>query len=722
MLMRISETADPIGVHLASTRPYRVSIQAGVSLLDQRMGRIRFIFSPSFSVMLVCLVFVVSTPAAEPSPWLEIHSTHYTVITDAGEKTGKEVALRFEQMRAVFGSLLMKDRLNEPVPLTILAFKNDKSYYQTAPLRQGQPIDVPGFFLSGEDQNFIVLNLFEPESWRAVAHDYALMLVNYNYPPVQGWFDEGLAEYFSSIRLDDRNYEIGSDPELLAASRESSPGNLSRVNNPPKSFTELLSGEAWLALPDLLSMKHDTSADDEGMRDTLFYAQSWMIMHYLLHEQKLPDMGTYFGLVQIRHVPVQEAIEKAYGMTPAQLDQAVKDYFHSLKPLFTALDASKRPGGGQENAFQVYQFPEPVAPSDRAITSKTLSETDATAIADEIKSRIPDRREAGLQELNKLATTQDPAVTKTWSFKLPKKEKEDTDAPLTTAIGNEIAHRALAWDHLQRGEFDACLQELGDAAALNSQDMWIRYYLSVLKYKAAQVKKTDMEGLPNLMQDLRAVLEWYPEFANAYDLLALARMQGGGPAAAMQAERAATQLSPRNLQYVYHLAEIYESDKRWDAARALLERLQASGDPQVVAEARTRLGELTAHEKYGVSNASAPSSAKLAPQPTPFDVLDQDAAKRAEQSRTSQSETIADLRPEKFIQGRLIAVDCSQSPAAILTVTSDGAVLKLRTADYNSLLLIGTDKFSCAWSGRPIAVNYKAGGLSDGDLVSLEVR
>ena len=87
--------------------------------------------------------------AAEPSPWLEVHSTHFTVVTDAGERKGKEVALRFEQMRAVFGNLLMKDRLNDSLPLTILAFRNDKTYYQSAPLRQGQPINVPGFFCPG---------------------------------------------------------------------------------------------------------------------------------------------------------------------------------------------------------------------------------------------------------------------------------------------------------------------------------------------------------------------------------------------------------------------------------------------------------------------------------------------------------------------------------------------------------------------------------------------
>src|SRR5260370_6982080 len=115
----------------------------------------------------------ILSKAAEP-PWLEIHYAHFTVITDAGEKKGREVALRFEQMRSVFALLLTKDRLNQSIPLTILAFKSDKSYYQVAPLHQGQsnnvqPIDVPGFFLAGEDQDFIVLNLFEDQSWRAVA-------------------------------------------------------------------------------------------------------------------------------------------------------------------------------------------------------------------------------------------------------------------------------------------------------------------------------------------------------------------------------------------------------------------------------------------------------------------------------------------------------------------------------------------------------------------------
>src|SRR6202051_2918292 len=120
------------------------------------MARPRLIPISLLCSMLFGALLSISAPAAEQSPWLEIHSTHYTVITDAGEKKGREIALRFEQMRAVFATLLMKERLNEPLPLTILAFKSDKTYYQSAPMRQGQPIGRPGFFLPGEDKNYIV--------------------------------------------------------------------------------------------------------------------------------------------------------------------------------------------------------------------------------------------------------------------------------------------------------------------------------------------------------------------------------------------------------------------------------------------------------------------------------------------------------------------------------------------------------------------------------------
>ena len=682
------------------------------------MTRIRSISLCVISALCGLLLCSISAHAAEPNPWLEIHSVHFTVITDAGDKKGREVALRFEQMRAVFATLLGKERLNQSIPLTILAFGNDKSFYQVAPLQhlqgqeQGQPISVPGFFLPGEDQDFIVLNFSEEESWRAVAHDFATMLLTYNYPPAQGWFDEGLAEYFSSIRVDNRKVELGSDPALSAFSKNDLPGN-ERDSHPPKSFTELLGAQAWLPLPELFAMKHDPSTGSQGKPQTLLHAESWMVMHYLLHEQKLPQTGTYFNLVLNQHVPVEEAIQKAYGMSSAQLEQAVKDYFHS----------ASNPGPPANTASLSSSIPVPVGPDDSAITSKSLPEPDARALYFEVAIRIPERRDLGLKELHDLATAPTAADKKIAAKKEEKRPNEDSELLPSNAIGSALAHRVLAWDHIEHGEFAEALTELGDATALNPRDLWLRYYLSVLKYRMAQAGHADIQGLPNMMIDLRSVLEWYPELAAAYDLLAVARNAGGGPAAAMQAERAAIGLSPRDERYVYHLAQIYVASKNWEAANLLLDRLKASDNPQIATLARDLIEQAGTERKYGIpANAGTMAQAKLAPQKSPFDILEEDAAKRAAAEKSPPPGASEDRRPTKFVKGRLVTVDCSQAPAAILTVSAESATLKLRAADYKSLLLIGADDFSCDWRDRQVTVNYKPGGATSGDVVSVEVH
>ena len=688
------------------------------------MPRIRFIAT---YFVLLALILCRQAPAASEPPWLEIHSTHFTVITDAGEKKGREVALRFEQMRSVFATLLSRERLHESHPLTILAFKNDKTFYQLAPLHQGQPITVPGFFLPGDDQNFIALNLFEEDAWRAVAHEIAVAMLNDNYPPAQGWFDEGLAEYFSSIRIDSRQVEIGGDPELLPSVTEDLVGN-EHDAHPPKSLTELLSAQVWLSIPDLFTMKHDPSARNQGSRHALYYAESWIVMHYLLHTSKMEETGTYFGLALNQRVPVEEAIQQAYGMSSAQLEKAVKDYFHAQTGLQAAVDDARNTHvdptqlNPAARTGQTDHIPVPVHEDDSTITAKPIPEADARAIYAGVQVRIPERREIGLKTLQELATTPTEADKKAAAKQMTKRVGEDPDQLPSNAIGNPLAHRFLAWDHIAHGEFNEAFSEIGDAAALNPRDMWLRYYLSIAKYRMSQAKHSDILGLANMILDLKGVLEWNPDLSDAYDLLALARNSGGSSTAAMQAERAAMSLSPRNEMYVYHLAEIYVASKKWEAAGALLDRLKASNDPEISKLARDLLTQAGSERKYGIAvNSTGGPQPKYEAQKTPFDVLEEDAAKREAAENAPSSGKSGDPRSTKFVRGRLVSVDCSKSPSAILTVRSDQGTLKLRAADYKSLLLIGADIFSCEWRDVPVNANYKPDSAG-GDLVSLEIR
>ena len=660
--------------------------------------------------ILVLLSLSVPAWSANQTPWTELHSPHYTVITDAGERKGRDIALRFEQMRSVFGSVLTKERLNECRPLTILAFNDDKSYYQLAPLRDGKPIAVPGFFLSAEDQDFIALNLTDSDAWRAVARDFGLRLLTFNYPPAQPWFDEGLLQYFSSIRIDNRQVEIGGDPSLLAISESPAPQG-------SQPFAKLLETQQWQPLPDLFATTRE-AAKPGTAPNTLFQAESWIVLHYLIHQKKLSETGAYFGLVLNQHVPVEDAIKQAYGMSSAELQQAVKDYFHQQTALLNSSGTSQTNGSAPS---QTDHFPIPVALDDSIITAKPLPEPDARAIYAAVQLRVPERHDAGLKTLTNLANTPTEADTKA-DNKAKKRMGEDAEQLPSNAIGNQIAHRFLAWDHIQHGQFEEAFNELGDAASLNQTDMWVRYYLCIGKYRLAQARHNEMLGIANMMLDLKAVLDWNSELADAYDLLAIARNAGGSTTAAMESERAAIGLSPRDQNYSLHLAQIYMAGKKYPAAAALLDRLKGSDNTQVATSARDLLAEMNSDKKYGLAASTATTpQPKYEEQKSPFDALEQDARKR-DATESGDPAGTADMRATKFVKGRLVAVDCSKAPAAVLIVHSPSGTLKLRASDYKNLLLIGADDFSCEWRDREVTANYKARGGSDGDLVSLEVR
>ena len=203
--------------------------------------------------------------------------------------------------------------------------------------------------MPAQDRVYIVLNLFETNPWHAVAHSLAHYFLNYNYPPVQSWFDEGLAEYFGSIYIG-KEVELGGDPELQGEWHENAFDDMNpMVRNPntPQSLTQLVSSPVWLSMTDLFTMKHDESGMREGTHHTLYYAQSWMLVHYLLNKKKMPQVGTYFDLVENQKVPVEKATVQAFDMTPAQMEDAVKDYFKTQGMLGVALDQSKKPIGSR---------------------------------------------------------------------------------------------------------------------------------------------------------------------------------------------------------------------------------------------------------------------------------------------------------------------------------------------------------------------------------------
>ncbi|MGD1215964.1 MAG: tetratricopeptide repeat protein [Terriglobales bacterium] len=630
--------------------------------------------------------------AKDEPKWVEVHSAHFSVLTDAGDKRGREVALRMEQMRAVFGLLIMKDKLKMPVPITVIALKSDKQYGMVAPAKQSM---AAGFYVPGSDRVYIVLNLFEADPWRSVAHPLAHYLLNYNYPPAQGWFDEGLAEYFGSIQIG-RQVEIGGDPELAPEWHEDIFDELRRDPNTPQSLTQLVSSPVWLSMVDLFTMKHDGSGAREGTHNTLYYAQSWMVVHYLVNKNKMPEAGMYFDLVLNQKVPVEKAMVQAFDLSPEQMEEAVKTYFKSLSGLGIALDQAKKPIGNPVDIQQPDHFALPFDADDIGMAVTSVKDEEARAVIDDVMARVPEHRDQALHDLQQL--TADPK-------------------------DNEAAHRGLAWDHLRQKRYDAAADELEKATELNPRDPWIWYYRSALKYQKAQATRQEMQGLANMMQDLRAVADWYPELADAYNMLAMARVEGGGINSALEAQRQAIALAPRNVEYQFNLGQIYVAGKKWDLARGVFTRLKAGPDRAAAAAAKQQLDDLETLQKYGVRPQRAGESAAAAGAASTPSA----AASASEDEETDATPKPAPVKPGttgpvQFLKGKIVSSDCSKPPEATVTILSGMTTYKMHASDYKSLLVIGEDQFSCDWKNRVVSVNYRAVGKHEGELVSIETH
>ena len=633
--------------------------------------------------------------------WIEVHTAHFSVLTDAGDKRGREVALRMEQMRAIFGQLLLKDKLKMPVPITVIALKSDKRYGTVAPAKQSM---AGGFYVPGPDRIYIVLNLFETDPWRSVAHPLAHYLLNYNYPPAQGWFDEGLAEYFGSIQIA-KQVAIGGDPELAPEWHEDIFDELRRDPNVPQSLTQLVSSPVWLSMVDLFTMKHDGSGTREGTHNTLYYAQSWMVVHYLLNKNKMPEAGTYFDLVLNQKVPVEKAMVQAFDMSPAQMEDAVKTYFKSLSGLGIALDQSKKPIADPVDTQQPDHFALPFDVDEIGMAVTSVSDEEARAVIDDVMARVPEHRDQALRDLQLL--TADPK-------------------------DNEAAHRALARDDLRQKRFDAAADELEKAAELNPRDPWIWYYRAALKYQKAQATRQEMQGLANMMQDLRAVADWYPELADAYNMLGMARVEGGGINSALEAQRQAIALAPRNVEYQFNLGQIYVAGKKWDLAREVFTRLKAGPDRAAAAAAKQQLEDLETLQKYGLRPQRAgesPETAGAARTPAAGAGASAVAGGSAqdEDEETDAPPKPAPVKPGttgpvQFLKGKIVTSDCSKPPEAMVTILSGMTTYKMHASDYKSLLVVGEDQFSCDWKNRLVSVNYRAMGKNEGELVSIETH
>jgi tetratricopeptide (TPR) repeat protein len=318
-------------------------------------------------VITLCgsLAFFCTAPvfAGEPQ-WVEVRSPNFSVVTDAGEKRGREVAMRFEQMRAVFGALITKANVNLPIPLQIVAFRNTKELRRVAPLFNGKPTELAGLFQGDGDRSFIMLDMSVENPWVVVFHEYAHQLLNGTLPGgTDPWFEEGFAVYFSSIEVD---------------------GKEARVGRIPDDQYIILRQLGMMKIADLFRVRQNSSTYNEsGDHRNTFYAESGMLVHYIYDNQLLPKAATYFDLKENKHLAVEDAIQQAFGMSAAKFDNALRSYVSSGR-------------------YRYYPIPAPASISSNHFTVAPLSAPAANAVLADIHLHSTDYREKALGEFQEV--------------------------------------------------------------------------------------------------------------------------------------------------------------------------------------------------------------------------------------------------------------------------------------------------------------------------------
>lgn len=267
--------------------------------------------------------FLAAVPADATAEWRSLRSEHFHLIGDASPRQLRDVALRFEQFRDIVTRLNIASAAKQPVaPLTIFVFKDRDSFEPFMPRADGRTVEAAGMFVEGPDNVYIAVRLDRgEEAFRAVFHEYTHLLLRRVFPDAPLWLHEGLAEYYSTLRITgDRTALIGY---------------------PVLQHVKLLQQQS---MP-LTQMFAATDRSPEYIGETaerlLLYAQSWALVHHAF-QSRPPYEDAMLGLAKTLTAggAVDDSIRLHYGMSLADLELRVLGYVRSGK--YTAVGVSFR--------------------------------------------------------------------------------------------------------------------------------------------------------------------------------------------------------------------------------------------------------------------------------------------------------------------------------------------------------------------------------------------
>jgi tetratricopeptide (TPR) repeat protein len=630
------------------------------------------------TIALAFLLAVLGPAGVEAKDnWTRVNSKNFTLIGNATDKDIRQVANRLEQFRAVFGLLFPTVKLGSPVPMTVIVFKSDSAYKPFKP----NP-NVAGYFQPGEDVNYITLTTekaSEDQPFRTIFHEYVHLLVdNTMGAGVPLWFNEGLAEYYSTfdVKEGDRRVILG---DLVA------------------NHVLYLRENKLLPLRTLFTVDYKSPYYNEGNKMNIFYAESWMLMHYLLQgegQKRRPQLGQFMNLLSA-NVPIADAFQKAFQTSLDSFEKDFKSYIQGAKYMATGVTFEKK-----------LDF-------ESDMESAPVDDAEAQAYLGDLLAHT--RRSSDAETYLQKALTLNP--------NLP------------------MAQAALGMLRVRQNRLADGRQFLEKAASGNSQNFLAHYYyalalsgLDMTQYRVVSSYPTDTAA--TMRAELKKAIALKPDFPESYALLGFVNVVRNEEIdETIELLKRALDNSRANQRIVFMLAQLYIRKEKFVDARQLLEPIaQNSPNPdmrqqaQALLEGTKRTEEQIARFKEYQKDAAARDAALRAAPPAEGPSLT--VMPTQDDQNTALEEALRKPQAgEKHLQGMLVSVQCD-AKGIVFQVRAGDRLLKFHSDNFEQVDITAftTDvggNISCGERKpeNPVIISFaaaKAGSRFDGEAVALE--
>jgi len=582
--------------------------------------RISFLVRVAFFVIL--LSGAVETVFARDS-WISVRSQHLLVVGNRSEREIRQVAARLEQFRAAV-SQVFEIGPDSPVPTTVIVFRDDTSY---APFKTNE--NNAGFFQPGQDINYITLSTEvrgDQDPINIIFHEYTHLLVNNairNSPP---WFNEGMAELYSTI-------SISPDQQII-------------LGRPIHRHVRSLHENFQLPLRTLFQLDYKSAYYNETQKQSVFYAESWALMHYLMVNQngeRASQARNFLKLVGT--VPLDQAFQNAFGTTIENMESELRNYiqFEGFRTIKTIL-------------------PRSVAESFR-MTATPVTEAELQAYLGDL---------------------------------LVHSNRVEAEGYLQKALALEpnstLAHASLGILRFRQGKMDEALEHLERAVAANSQNALVHYYLASVLCHPAQDALELILGFPpetaiKARTELKKAIALRPDFADSYNLLAYINLVTGNEIdETIELLKSVLARTPDRADHRYMLGQLYMHKDDYERARLLLSEVVVGDvEASVKDHAQKLLNTIADIEKEQARKEAARRLRSVVQSPTA------DAGLGAASS-LAPIDPSAELRAalrlpaagETQVQGMLLGIECDASGLLFLIKTNE-RTLRLRSDAFQEV-------------------------------------